>query len=128
MRAPKSPPAIKPTPRSNSFTGWVIVRALNTEPRITKTQIEMNTATVTSRVRAALARTASFGLMPRASTPRYWPLLTIGTNTSVTWPSGLRCWRTKGLWGRFARSAGISRRRLSSSSLPPWLPLIGMPR
>ena len=57
------------TPRSNSLTGWVMVRALKTAPRITRIQIEMKTATVTSRLRAALARAASLGLIPRASTP-----------------------------------------------------------
>ena len=128
MRASKLPPAIERTPRSSSFTGRVIVRALNTAPRITSTQIEMNTATVTSRLRAALARAASLGLIPRASTPRVRSPLTSGTNTSVTWPSGVRCWRISGFWGRRARSAGSSRRRLSSSSLLPEVPLIGMPR
>ena len=58
------------TPRSSSFTGRVMVRALNTAPRITSTQIEMNTATVTSLVSAALARPVSLGFTPKAKTPR----------------------------------------------------------
>ena len=66
----KLPPAIERTPCSSSFTGRVMVRALKTAPKITSTQIEMNTATVTSRVRAALVSRVSLGLMPRASTPR----------------------------------------------------------
>ena len=70
MRAPKSPSATERTPRSSSFTGRVIVSALNTAPRITSTQIETNTATVTLRVRAAVASTASLGLTPSAITPR----------------------------------------------------------
>ena len=68
-RVPKLPEATERTPRSSSFTGRVMVRALNTAPRITSTQIEMNTATVTSRVRAALARAVSFGFTPRPRTP-----------------------------------------------------------
>jgi hypothetical protein len=48
----------------------MIVRALITEPRITSTQIDTNTATVTSRVRAELTNRVSLGLMPRATTPR----------------------------------------------------------
>ena len=47
-----------------------MVRALNTAPRITSTQMETNTATVTSLVRAALVSRVSLGLMPRASTPK----------------------------------------------------------
>ena len=70
MRAWKSPEAMERTPRSSSLTGRVIVSALNTAPRITRTQMEMNTATVTSRVRAALARAVSLGFTPRARTPR----------------------------------------------------------
>ena len=69
MRALKLPSEIERTPRSSSFTGRVIVRALNTAPRITSTQIEMNTATVTSRVSAALARAVSLGFTPSPSTP-----------------------------------------------------------
>ena len=70
MRVLKLPPAIERTPRSNSFTGRMIVRALITEPRITSTQIDTNTATVTSRVRAELTNRVSLGLMPSATTPR----------------------------------------------------------
>ena len=69
MRAWKLPAATERTPRSSSFTGRVMVRALNTAPRITSTQMEMNTATVTSRVRAALARAVSLGFTPSPSTP-----------------------------------------------------------
>ena len=53
--------------------GRVIVRALNTAPIITKTQIEINTATVISLVNAAVARAFLFGVTPRAKVPRYSP-------------------------------------------------------
>jgi len=52
----KFPLEISLTPLTNSLTGLVIVRALNTAPSITKTQIEINTAIVTSLVSAALAK------------------------------------------------------------------------
>ena len=69
-RVSKLPLAIERTPCKSSFTGRVMVRALNTAPRITNTQMETNTATVTSLVRAALVSRVSLGLMPRASTPK----------------------------------------------------------
>ena len=53
--------------------GRVIVRALNTAPIITKTQIEINTATVISLVNAAVARAFLLGVTPRAKAPRYSP-------------------------------------------------------
>ena len=51
----KFPLEISLTPLTNSLTGRVIVSALNTAPSITKTQIEIKTAMVTSLVKAALA-------------------------------------------------------------------------
>ena len=80
----KLPFDISLTPLTNSLTGLVIVRALKTAPSITKTQIDINTATVTSLVKAALANAFLFGVTPKASVPRYLPFHNIGTNTSVT--------------------------------------------
>ena len=74
----------------------VIVRALNTAPSITKTHIEMNTAIVTSLVRAALAKAFLLGVTPKANVPRYLPFHHIGTNTSVTCPWGVSCCLTRG--------------------------------
>ena len=80
----KFPFEISLTPLTNSLTGLVIVSALNTAPSITKTQIEIKTAMVTSQVKAALANAFLFGVTPRAKVPRYFPFHSIGTNTSVT--------------------------------------------
>ena len=62
----------------------MIVSALNTAPSITKTQIEIKTATVTSLVKAALANAFLFGVTPKAKVPKYYPFHSIGTKTSVT--------------------------------------------
>ena len=80
----KLPLAISLTPITNSLIGLVIVRALNTAPIITKTHIEINTATVISLVRAAVASAFLFGVTPSAKVPRYSPFQSIGTKTSVT--------------------------------------------
>ena len=82
----KLPFEISLTPLTNSLTGRVIVKALKTAPSITKTHIEMNTAIVTSLVKAALAKAFLFGVTHKANVPRYLPFHNIGTNTSVTWP------------------------------------------
>ena len=50
--------------------GRVIVRALNTAPIITKTQIEINTATVISLVNAAVASAFLLGVTHRARVPK----------------------------------------------------------
>ena len=92
----KLPLAISLTPITNSLIGRVIVSALNTAPIITKTQIEINTATVISLVKAAVARAFLFGVTPRAKVPRYSPFQSMGTKTSVTWPCGVECCLTNG--------------------------------
>ena len=80
----KFPLEISLTPLTNSLTGLVIVSALNTAPSITKTQIEIKTAMVTSLVKAALASAFLLGVTPKAKVQRYLPFHNIGTNTSVT--------------------------------------------
>lgn len=60
----KLPLAISLTPITNSLIGRVIVSALNTAPIITNTQIEINTATVISLVKAAVARAFCSVLLP----------------------------------------------------------------
>jgi len=82
----KFPLEISLTPLTNSLTGLVIVSALTTAPSITKTQIEIKTAMVTSLVYAALASAFLLGVTPKAKVPRYLPFHNIGTNTSVTCP------------------------------------------
>jgi len=47
------------------------VSALNTAPSITKTQIEIKTAIVTSLVSAALDKAFLLGVTPKAKVPRY---------------------------------------------------------
>ena len=73
-----------------------MVNALNTAPSITKTQIEMKTAIVTSLVNAALDKAFLLGVTPKANVPRYLPFHNIGTKTSVTCPWGVACCLTKG--------------------------------
>ena len=91
IRVENWPAVILRTPWSSALMGWVMVRALKTAPKITSTQMAINTAMVTLRVKAVVLRTTSLGLRPRATTPRRCPLAVKGTNTSVTCPSGDRC-------------------------------------
>ena len=71
IRCLKSPEAMFLTPINNSLIGLVMVRALNTAPKITITQIDTNTAIVTSRVKPDEATTVGLGLVPTANTPKY---------------------------------------------------------